>query len=293
MTLVLLARLAISTALPQRASAATPCPAGPGDTATTSVSVATTATYTIWSRIQIPDSSHTGYYIEVDGDCVGAIGGLSTLTPNTWTWVDYLNGSTSTKASRSLSAGSHSVKMIGKDLGVKVDRVIFIADSCIPTGVGDNCMLSSSPTPTSTPTPTRTPTPSPTSTLTPTLTSTPVPTPPPTNNTVSITNLTHRLKYDWLKGRYYIYLNWINSGAPAANFLVFAHDNKSNPLNSFVGSTGGNMTSFRYYGSRQVGLQNNTTYSFSVIGINQHGNATQPVTTNATIRCYWWYCSVK
>lgn len=144
--LVLLANLAIRTLGAQRASAATPCPAGTGDTATTTVSVASTATYTFWSRIQIPDSSHTGYYLEVDGDCVGAIGGLSTLAPNTWTWVDYLNGTTTSKASRSLSSGSHTVKMIGKDLGVKVDRVLFVTDGCTPSSTGDNCTIAADTT---------------------------------------------------------------------------------------------------------------------------------------------------
>lgn len=144
--LALLAVVFSTVARLQKARAATVCPVGTGDIVNSSVSVTSSATYTIWSRIQIPDSTHTGYYLEIDGDCVGTIGGLSSLPVNQWTWVDYTNGSTSSKATRQLNAGVHTVKMIGKDLGVKLDRIVLTNDGCTPSGVGDNCLVAAADT---------------------------------------------------------------------------------------------------------------------------------------------------
>lgn len=144
------------------AKAATACPAGTGDGVTSSISVPSSASYTIWSRIQIPDAAHTSFYLEVDGDCVGAVGGNASLPFNQWSWVNYLNGTASTKITRQLSNGNHSIRVIGKDAGVKLDRVILASDNCTPNGLGDNCMVTTTITPT--PIPTRTPSPSPTST---------------------------------------------------------------------------------------------------------------------------------
>ena len=299
--------------------AATPCPVGAGDSSTNSIAVATSATYNVWSRIQAPDTSHTSFYLEIDGDCLGVVSSATPVQTNQWTWVNYKDGIATSKISRQLSAGSHSLRMIGKDAGVKVDRIILTSDNCTPTALGDNCMITTTPTPTPTPTPTRTPTPTstptptptptrtptPTPTTTPTLTptSTPIPTPTPTHTptptatpqpptSVNITNLNRWIGFDWVKGKYYIQLSWKNTGSPASNYLIFARDNKSNPLNSFAGSTGG-RTNFRYYGPKPNGLQNNTTYNLSIIGVNQNGNASSPSTVSATTQCFWWFCSLR
>jgi hypothetical protein len=113
---------------------------------TSSINVPGTATYRIWSRIMVPDSSNNTYLLEVDGATCYNVGGGS-IAANTWTWVDY-QGTTSSKVQQSLSQGSHSVKLIGNKPGVKVDRVVAESDfSCVPSGFGDNCNVPNDTTP--------------------------------------------------------------------------------------------------------------------------------------------------
>jgi len=121
------------------ASAACTAPSTDYGKVTSSLSVPSTATYRIWSRIMVPDTTNKSYLLEVDGGNCYNVGGGS-ISANTWTWVDYQSGTTSNKIQQSLSAGSHSLKLIGNAPGVKVDRVIATSDTgCTPTGNGDNC----------------------------------------------------------------------------------------------------------------------------------------------------------
>lgn len=159
---------------------------------------------------------------------------------------------------------------------------------------------SNTPTPTPTPTPTLTPTPTPVPTNTPRPTPTPtdVPTPTPDpnpNEPVAISGLSRSLAFDWVRGRYYIQLNWTNTGGPAQSYYLFAHDNKQNPVNSFVSRVDGTASSVRYYGPQPKGLSNDTTYTLTVLGVDstpgREGNDSATVT--ATTQCFWWFCSVR
>src|SRR5207249_385215 len=48
---------------------------------------------------------------------------------------------------------THTVKAIGSEPNVKLDRIIFTTDaSCVPTGTGDNCLVTSDTTKPSAPT---------------------------------------------------------------------------------------------------------------------------------------------
>lgn len=108
-------------------------------TATTTISVSTASTYRIWSRIMAPDATNNSYALEVDGGPCFILGDAP-IAANNWAWVDYQNGTTSSKSDINLTAGSHTLKMIGREAGVKLDRVLLVSDlSCTPTGNGDNC----------------------------------------------------------------------------------------------------------------------------------------------------------
>ncbi len=162
---------------------------------TDSVNVPTTGAYEVWSRLMASSDSSNAYYLQIDNECPVVVGDLNGMAANSWTWVDYQNGSQSSKININLTAGTHSVKMIGKEAGTKLDKVLLTADlACQPIGNGDNCLAQSvSPTPLSTPTiaPTSTPTLSPTSSPTaPPQSAPPTPTPPSdiTAPTVSITS---------------------------------------------------------------------------------------------------------
>lgn len=117
------------------------CATQPTDygTATKTVNIPSTGTYRVWSRIMAPDTTNNSYLLEIDGGSCITVGD-SAISANTWTWVDYQSGSTTTKINISLTAGNHTFKMIGREAGVSLDRVIFTADlTCVPTGFGDNC----------------------------------------------------------------------------------------------------------------------------------------------------------
>lgn len=130
------------TMFTQRVSAA--CAANPTTygVVTGSFTVSQTGTFRVWSRIQ-PNSSipaNNSYILEIDDTVCGIVVGDATIPANTWTWVDYRDGNTSSKINLSLAAGSHTYKIYGREDGVLLDNLVFASDSsCVPTGTGSNC----------------------------------------------------------------------------------------------------------------------------------------------------------
>ena len=127
------------------ASVTTPCaaPATDKGVVTTSVHLSTSGTYKILSRIMAPNTTNNSYVLQIDGDC-GTIVGDSAITANSWTWVDYKDATLSSKITFNLTVGVHAVKLIGREAGLKMDRVIFTTDlNCVPTGTGDDCTVTS------------------------------------------------------------------------------------------------------------------------------------------------------
>lgn len=119
------------------------CSALPTDkgTDTLTVNAPTTATYRVWSRIMAPDATNNTFLMQVDQTyCNVPVGGGTNIPANTWTWVNYQNGSSASTVDLNLASGQHTVTLAGQGAGVKVDRLIFTTDtSCVPTGTGDNC----------------------------------------------------------------------------------------------------------------------------------------------------------
>jgi hypothetical protein len=116
-----------------------------------SVNITNTATYRIWSRMSAPDNTNDTYLLEVDGNTCYNVGGSAVPTyssgattyfaNDTTNWINKTSGGTT--ISMSLSAGSHTLKLIGNADGVVVDRIVFTQDTaCVPSGVGDNCATS-------------------------------------------------------------------------------------------------------------------------------------------------------
>ncbi len=121
-------------------------------TVTNTVNIPTTTSYRIWSRIAVPDTTNNSFLLDIDGTSCYTVGGSSSiatsagLTANppsgtiNWVWVDYQNGTTSSKITQTLTAGNHTFKSIGSKPNVAVDRVIVTSDlNCMPTGTGQNC----------------------------------------------------------------------------------------------------------------------------------------------------------
>lgn len=109
---------------------------------TSTVNITTAGTYRAWSRIMSGTAStDNSYMLEIDGNTCYTVGDLAGMPAGSWQWVDYQNGTTTSKINVSLTAGNHTIKMIGREDGVKLDRVIFATDtSCTPVNDGSNCV---------------------------------------------------------------------------------------------------------------------------------------------------------
>lgn len=125
----------------------TPLPTNRGSV-TSTISVPVTGTYRVWSRIKTADATKNSYYLQIDDASCNLNIAASGITANTWTWIDYQGGTLASKLDVSLSAGSHTLIMAGKDDNVQLDRVILTQDtSCVPSGTGDNCAFPPDTTP--------------------------------------------------------------------------------------------------------------------------------------------------
>lgn len=115
-------------------------------TATTTVSIPSGTTYNIWSRIMAPDTTNNSYYLQVDSNCAVNVGDSSSIPANSWAWLNYKDGNTASTTTATLAAGSHTITMIGREPGVRLDRILFLSSSCTPTGTGENCADTTPPT---------------------------------------------------------------------------------------------------------------------------------------------------
>jgi hypothetical protein len=161
---------------------ATLCPTLPTNTGTAllQTNIVTAGTYKIWSRIKSFDDNSNSYWLQIDDQCGMNVGDATGMAPDVWTWVDYQDGMQSKSITVQLSAGSHAIKLIGRETDLSLDRLLLTSDlTCMPTDMGGNCtgitVTPTEPLPTETPVPTLQPTttPSPLITAIPTVTPTP------------------------------------------------------------------------------------------------------------------------
>lgn len=101
------------------------------------VNVPANGLYKIWTRMTGTSSEVNSYYLQVDDSCFLA-GGV-TLQTGVWTWTDFQSGSASNKLLMNLSAGNHTVKLIGKDAGFKIDVLLFTQDMVCNPGATNGC----------------------------------------------------------------------------------------------------------------------------------------------------------
>lgn len=100
-------------------------------------------TYRVWARMAAGTAADKdSFYLEIDGgECITF--GNTGLSASGWKWVDYRDGNANTKVNTaSLSAGNHTVRMIGLEDAVKVDKLLFVrSTSCVPTDMAGNPCL--------------------------------------------------------------------------------------------------------------------------------------------------------
>jgi chitodextrinase len=129
---------------------ATGCAQPPADhgTVTRSLTIPATATYHIWSRMAAGSAGDNTYSLDIDGTDCFTVGGSSVpvyangaavhFADDSSNWINKTN--TGSTVDLALSAGTHSVKLIGTTSQVMLDRLLFTQDNCVPIGVGDNCV---------------------------------------------------------------------------------------------------------------------------------------------------------
>ena len=142
--------VALLLARPHSASAAacTQPATDTGNVSGLSVTLPATTTYRIWTRMAAADTTNNTYLLEVDGANCYTVGGSTVPTYANGATTYFVNNSTNwisktsagTQIDVSLTAGAHTLKLIGNGAGVVVDRLILTQDTtCVPTGTGDNC----------------------------------------------------------------------------------------------------------------------------------------------------------
>ena len=91
--------------------------------------------------MSVPDTTNNSFTLEIDGTKCNITVGDTATSLNTWTWIDYQNGTTSSKIDIALTAGTHTYTLYGREPNVKVDRIIFSpTTTCTPSVYGDNCL---------------------------------------------------------------------------------------------------------------------------------------------------------
>lgn len=108
--------------------------------ATLSLNLSGSGIFRVWTRMLPTGSNADSFYLQVDGGCQITVGDLVNLPINSWLWVNSISGTTA-PLRMSLGAGSHVVKLIAREQDVRIDRLLFTLDqTCVPTGIGDNCL---------------------------------------------------------------------------------------------------------------------------------------------------------
>lgn len=120
-----------------------------------SATIDTAGTYRIWTRMAAANTTDNTYLLEVDGSTCFTVGGSGVPVYASGATNHFANSpanwrnttSTSSAVTMSLSAGSHTIKLIGNAPGVVIDRLIFTSSTtCTPTGTGNNCADTTLPT---------------------------------------------------------------------------------------------------------------------------------------------------
>lgn len=138
--------LITATAPTTTAAAACVAPSANYGSATLKLAIPSQGTYRIWTRMQSPAAASNSFMMEVDSNSCYVVGG-TTLPVNAWAWVNHQNGSAASTITAPLSAGTHTIKVIGTQPNIMIDRILAVADqACVPVNLGDNCMATADTT---------------------------------------------------------------------------------------------------------------------------------------------------
>ena len=120
-------------------------------TAEFEVDIPQSGRYTVWSRVWAPDNAVNSYWMSIDNGyeetCKIIVGDNGSLIPGrTWTWVDWHRDPSATPKEQPFivdfaNPGTYSFEVAGREGPLRLDKVVFIADDCVPEGFGENCQV--------------------------------------------------------------------------------------------------------------------------------------------------------
>ena len=109
------------------------------------VTAPTAGKYQLWSRIRTGNAAVNSYYLQIDTTCAIRVAHRA-LAVNQFVWVNYQDGNTATHSVVNLAAGKHTVRAIGAETGLLLDRVLLTTDlKCVPVSFGENCASLNNP----------------------------------------------------------------------------------------------------------------------------------------------------
>ena len=226
---------------------AAPCPTSDGGYGSVSgnVNISSPGSYRVWSRIKANTTAgvnNNSYWLIVDGTNCFVVGdSQAAIADGQWVWVDYQDASSTSKINVNFtSTGNHTVKMLGREANVQLDRVIFTTDTTSgacnpPVDTGDACAVNS-----------------------PTVTPATLPPASASNLTASAASASQ------------INLSWTASSTPNVIYDIYHALSGSAPIKI------ASVTSLSF---GDVGLSPSTSYSYYVITRDNLGNVSVPTPT--------------
>ena len=98
-------------------------------------SVGSSGTYRVWGRVLAPTSNDDSFFVSMDG---GAYKTWDTLSCKAWTWDLVSSRNEQDPLLFKLSAGSHTLKLLQREDGAKIDRILVTDDTAyVPQGLGE------------------------------------------------------------------------------------------------------------------------------------------------------------
>jgi len=117
--------------------------------------VTTSGNYVVWTRMMAgPVAGANSFYLKIDNTCPELFGNSLSIPNNSWAWISTKNNQFNSPYTTYLTQGDHFFTIIGKEPGVKIDRLLFTNENtpCTPVGKNDMCLSTDTISPTLEPT---------------------------------------------------------------------------------------------------------------------------------------------
>ncbi|MEX0621419.1 MAG: Ig-like domain-containing protein [Candidatus Woykebacteria bacterium] len=97
--------------------------------------VTESGTYTVWTRVFAPNASSDSYWLQID-NLPGIKVGDGAISFGSWQWINHKNGGLTNKIEVDLTSGTHTLKIIGREAGTRIDKVLITNKTgFVPSGI--------------------------------------------------------------------------------------------------------------------------------------------------------------